>query len=79
MKEYIEVYGRLSLGIFIASFLVGVIIGVLLFALQIKDSQISDLKEENDRMYYELIITKDQLTQIQMRNEAIKYIDEIEE
>lgn len=64
---------------FVASFIVGFFIGVLLLNYRNQEVRIAELEEQNNEMYQELIITKDQLTQIQMRNEAIKYIDELEE
>lgn len=64
---------------FVASFIVGFFIGVLLLSSRNQEARIAELEEQNNEMYQELIITKDQLTQIQIRNEAIKYIDELEE
>lgn len=59
--------------------MVGFFIGILLLNSRNKEVRIAELEEQRNEMYQELIITKDQLTQIHMRNEAIKYIDELEE
>ena len=59
--------------------MVGFFIGILLLSSKNQEARIAELEEQNNEMYYELIVTKDKLTQIQMRNEAIKYIDELEE
>ena len=64
---------------FVASFIVGFFIGVLLLNSRSQEVRITELEEQRSEMYQELIETKDQLTQIQMRNEAVKYIDELEE
>ena len=64
---------------FVTSFTVGFFIGILLLSSRNQDARIDELERQNNEMYHELIVTKDQLTQIQMRNEAIKYIDELEE
>ena len=59
--------------------MVGFFIGMLLSNSRNQEVRIAELERQNNEMYHELIVTKDQLTQIQMRNEAIKYIDELEE
>ena len=59
--------------------MVGFFIGTLLLSSRNQEARIAELEEQNNEMYQELIETKDTLTQIQMRNEAIKYIDELEE
>ena len=64
---------------FVASFIVGFFIGVLFLNSRNQEVRIAELEEQRNEMYQELIETKDQLTQIQMRNEAVKYIDELEE
>ena len=79
MKNLFKEYGLLFLISFVASFMVGFFIGILLLISRNQEVRITELEEQNKEMYHELIITKDQLTQIQMRNEAIKYIDELEE
>lgn len=79
MKEYIKEYGALFLGSFAVAFVVGLAIGILLLSSRNQELRIVELEEQNSEMYQELIEAKDQLTQIQMRNEAIKYIDELEE
>lgn len=79
MKNSFKEYGLLFLTSFVASFIVGFFIGILLLNYRNQEVRIAELEEQNNEMYHELIVTKDQLTQIQMRNEAIKYIDELEE
>ena len=79
MKNLFKEYGLLFLTSFVASFMVGFFIGILLLSSRNQEVRIAELEEQNNEMYHELIVTKDQLTQIQMRNEAIKYIDELEE
>ncbi|HZK00462.1 MAG TPA: hypothetical protein VFC79_10655 [Tissierellaceae bacterium] len=79
MKNLFKEYGLLFLTSFITSFMVGFFIGILLLSSRNQEVRIAELEEQNKEMYYELIVTKDQLTQIQMRNETIKYIDELEE
>ena len=64
---------------FVTTFIVGFFIGILLLSSRNQEVRIAELEEQNNEMYHELIVTKDQLTQIQMRNEAIKYIDELDE
>ena len=64
---------------FVASFIVGFFIGVLLLNSRSQEVRITELEEQRNEMYQELIETKDTLTQIEMRNEAVKYIDELEE
>ena len=79
MKEYIKEYGALFLGSFAVAFVVGFFIGILLLNYKNQEVRIAELEEQKSEMYQELIEAKDQLTQIQMRNEAVKYIDELEE
>ena len=79
MKEYIKEHGMLFLVSFVTTFIVGFFIGILLLSSRNQEVRIAELEEQNNEMYHELIVTKDQLTQIQMRNEAIKYIDELDE
>ena len=79
MKKSFKEYGLLFLTSFVASFIVGFFIGVLLLNSRNQEVRIAELEEQRNEMYQELIETKDQLTQIQMRNEAVKYIDELEE
>ena len=79
LKNLFKEYGLLFLISFVASFIVGFFIGILLLNYKNQEVRIAELEEQKNEMYQELIITKDQLTQIQMRNEAIKYIDELEE
>ena len=59
--------------------MVGFFIGILLLNYRNQEVRIAELEEQRDEMYQELIETKDTLTQIKMRNEAIKYIDELDE
>ena len=79
LKDLFKEYGLLFRTSFVASFIIGFFIGILLLNYRNQGVRIAELEEQNNEMYQELIITKDQLTQIQMRNEAIKYIDELEE
>lgn len=79
MKEYIKEHGLLFLTSFVALSIVGFLIGALLLNSRNQEVRIAELEEQRNEMYQELIETKDQLTQIQMRNEAVKYIDELEE
>lgn len=79
LKNLLKEHGLLFLASFVASFMVGFFIGILLFNYRNQEVRIAELEEQRNEMYQELIITKDKLTQIQMRNEAIKYIDELEE
>ena len=79
MKNLFKEYGLLFRTSFVTSFIVGFFIGALLLNYRNQEARIAELERQNNEMYKELIITKDQLTQIQMRNEAIKYIDELEE
>ena len=79
MKNSFKEYGLLFLTSFVASFIVGFFIGVLFLNYRSQEVRIAELEEQRSEMYQELIETKDQLTQIQMRNEAIKYIDELDE
>ena len=79
MKNLLKEYGLLFLTSFVASFIVGFFIGILLLNSRNQEVRIAELEEQRSEMYQELIETKDALTQIQMRNEAIKYIDELEE
>lgn len=79
MKNSFKEYGLLFLTSFVASFIVGFFIGILLLNYRNQEVRIAELEEQKNEIYHELIVTKDQLTQIQMRNEAIKYIDELEE
>ena len=79
LKNSFKEYGLLLLTSFVASFMVGFFIGMLLSNSRNQEVRIAELERQNNEMYHELIVTKDQLTQIQMRNEAIKYIDELEE
>lgn len=79
LKDLLKEHGILFLVSFVASFMVGFFIGILLLSSRNQEARIDELERQNNEMYHELIITKDQLTQIQMRNEAIKYIDELEE
>ena len=79
LKKLFKEYGLLFLTTFVASFIVGFFIGMLLLSSRNQEARIAELERQNNEMYHELIITKDQLTQIQMRNEAIKYIDGLEE
>ena len=79
MKNLLKEYGLLFRTSFVASFIVGFFIGILLLSSRNQEVRIAELEEQRNEMYQELIETKDQLTQIQMRNEAIKYIDELEQ
>lgn len=79
MKNSFKEYRLLFLTSFVASFIVGFFIGILLLNYRNQEVRIAELEEQRNEIYQELIITKDQLTQIQMRNEAIKYIDELDE
>lgn len=79
MKNSFKEYGLLFLTSFVASFIVGFFIGILLLNYRNQEVRIAELEEQRNEMYQELIETKDALTQIQMRDEAIKYIDELEE
>lgn len=79
MKEYIKEYGALFLGSFVVAFVLGLAIGILLLSSRNQELIIVELEEQNSEMYQELIETKDTLNQIKMRNEAIKYIDELGE
>ena len=79
LKNLLKEHGLLFLTSFVASFMVGFFIGILLLSSRNQEVRIAELEEQNNEMYHELIVTKDQLTQIQMRNEAIKYIDELDE
>lgn len=79
LKKLFKEYGLLFLTSFVTSFMVGFFIGILLLSSKNQEARIAELEEQNNEMYYELIVTKDKLTQIQMRNEAIKHIDELEE
>ena len=79
MKNSFKEWGLLFRTSFVASFIVGFFIGVLLLNSRSQDVRIAELEEQRNEMYQELVEAKDQLTQIQMRNEAIKYIDELEE
>lgn len=79
MKNSFKEYGLLFLTSFVASFIVGFFIGILLLNYRNQEVRIAELEEQRNEMYQELIETKDILNQIQMRNEAIKYIDELEE
>ena len=78
MKNLLKEHGLLFLPSFVSSFIVGFFIGILLLSSRNQEVRIAELEEQRNEMYQELIETKDQLTQIQMRNEAIKYIDELE-
>ena len=79
MKNSFKEHGLLLLTSFVASFIVGLFIGILFLNSRNQEVRIAELEEQRNEMYQELIETKDILTQIQMRNEAIKYIDELEE
>ena len=79
MKNLLKEYGLLFRTSFVVSFIVGFFIGILLLSSRNQEVRIAELEEQRNEMYQELIETKDQLTQIQMRNEAIKYIDELEQ
>ena len=79
MKNLLKEYRLFFLTSFVTFFIVGFFIGILLSNSRNQEVRIAELEEEKSEIYHELIITKDQLTQIQMRNEAIKYIDELEE
>ena len=79
MKNLFKEYGLLFQTSFVVSFMVGFFIGILLLNYRNQEARIAELEEQKSEIYQELIITKDQLTQIQMRNEAIKYIDELEQ
>ena len=79
LKNLLKEYRLFFLTSFVTFFIVGFFIGILLSNSRNQEIRIAELEEEKSEIYHELIITKDQLTQIQMRNEAIKYIDELEE
>ena len=79
LKNLFKEYGLLFLTSFVTSFMVGFFIGILLLSSRNQEVRIAELEEQNNEMYYELIEIKDTLTQIEMRNEAIKYINELEE
>ena len=79
MKDLFKEYGLLFLTSFVISFIIGFSIVILLLNSGNQEVRIAELEEQRNDMYQELIETKDQLTQIQMRNEAVKYIDELEE
>ena len=79
LKNLFKEYGLLFLISFVTSFMVGFFIGILLLNYRNQEVRIAELEEQRDEMYQELIETKDTLTQIKMRNEAIKYIDELDE
>ena len=79
MKNSFKEYGLLFLTSFVISFIAGFSIVILLLNSGNQEVRIAELEEQRNDMYQELIETKDQLTQIQMRNEAVKYIDELEE
>ncbi len=79
MKDLFKEYGLLFLTSFVISFIIGFSIVILLLNSGNQEVRIAELEEQRSEMYQELIETKDQLTQIQMRNEAVKYIDELEE
>ena len=79
LKSLFKEYRLLFLTSFVISFIVGFFIGVLLLSSRNQEVRITELEEQRNEMHQELIETKDALTQIQMRNEAIKYIDELDE
>ena len=79
MKNLFKECGLLFRTSFVVSFIVGLFIGILFLNSRNQEVRIAELEEQRNEMYQELIETKDQLTQIQMRNEAVKYIDELEE
>ena len=74
MKEYIKEYGALFLGSFAVAFVVGLAIGILLLSSRNQEPRIVELEEQNSKMYQELIEAKDILNQIEMHNEAEKYM-----
>ncbi|HZK00222.1 MAG TPA: hypothetical protein VFC79_09450 [Tissierellaceae bacterium] len=78
MKNLFKEHGLLFLTSFVASFIVGFSIGILLLNYN-QEVRIVELEEQNNEIHQELIIIKDRLTQIQMMNEVIKYIYELEE
>ena len=79
LKKLFKEYGLFFITSFVTSFIVGFFIGILLLNYRNQEVRIAELEEQRNEMYQELIETKDTLTQIKMRNEAIKYIDELDE
>ena len=79
MKKLLKEHGLLFLTSFVTLFIVGFFIGILLLNSRKQEVRIAELEEQRNEMYQELIETKDTLNQINMRNEAIKYMDELDE
>ena len=76
MKKIFKEYKLLFLTTFVTFFILGFFIGVLLSSSRNQEARIAELEEQRNEMYQELIIAKDKLNHIQMRNEGIKYINE---
>ena len=76
LKKIFKECKLLFLTTFVTFFILGFFIGVLLSSSRSQEAKIAELEEQRDEMYQELIIAKDKLNQIQMRNEGIKYINE---
>lgn len=79
MKEAFKRNEAMYTFIFIIVFIIGVIIGMAFEGARIQSSRIEELEERNDEIYQELIIKRDILNQIQMRNEGMQYMDDAEE
>lgn len=78
-KETFKDNGLLFTIVFLSIFLISLALGSLLLIAREQSEQINELVDMNNDLYYELIITRDTLNQIEMRDEAIKYIDEASE
>ena len=79
MKEAFKRNEVMYTFIFIIVFIIGLMIGMVFEGAKIQSNRIEELEKRNDEMYQELIIKRDILNQIQMRNEAIKFMDDVEE
>lgn len=76
LKKIFKESRLLFLTTFVTFFILVFFIGVLLSSSRNQEARIAELEEQRNEMYQELIIAKDKLNQIQMRNEGIKYINE---